>query len=265
MKRGACFRACLVAATALLAPHFAWAQLQPHRAEYTLRLGTAANAPRVGTAVQDITRDCAGWHIRRELSAEIPLTASWKVTLASRLTGEEERDGNRLRYRLVLVPNGAERETQGAVERADGETRGEIMTPDERQQVVLPPGTLMPVAAVSHLVDRLLAGVATFPVLLFAPEGTEAFQLDVKELEPNGLQAPPPTLKPVPVPAARSWAVLATVKRPGRQDQKPLASARARIFNSGVIDRLTVDAGIVTVTADLRALEMHEPPVCPGR
>jgi hypothetical protein len=265
MSRRAYLRACFMAAAALLAPHLAWAQLQPHRAEYTLRLGTAANAPRVGTAIQDITLDCAGWHITRELSAEIPLTASWKITLASRLTGEEERDGNGLRYRVVLVPNGAERETQGKVGRADGEIRADILAPDGPEQVVLPSGTLMPVAAVGRLVDRLLGGAATFPVLLFAPEAGEAFQLDLKELESGALQAAPPALKSVPVPAARSWAVLATVTHPGRQDQKPLATARARVFSTGVLDRLTVDAGIVTVTADLQALEMHEPPVCPDR
>jgi hypothetical protein len=55
-----------------------------------------------------------------------------------------------------------------------------------------------------------------------------------------------------------------TFTRPRQHDEKPLLSVRARVFNSGVLDRLTVDAGVATVTADLLALEMHEPPVCPG-
>ena len=42
---------CFLAAAAALAPAGAGAQMQPHRAEYTLRLGIAANAPRTGTAV----------------------------------------------------------------------------------------------------------------------------------------------------------------------------------------------------------------------
>ncbi len=124
----------------------------------------------------------------------------------------------------------------------------------------------MPVASVSHLVDRLRAAkAASFPAFMFGAEATgDAFLVDVRELDRDALQARPPALEPVAVPATRSWAVLMTFTRPRQQDEKPLLSLRARVFNSGVLDRLTVDAGTVTVTADLLALEMHEPPVCPG-
>ena len=63
--------------------------MQPHRAEYALRLGVAANAPRIGTAVQDLTLDCAGWRLKRDINTEIALTPSWKISLASKLDGEE--------------------------------------------------------------------------------------------------------------------------------------------------------------------------------
>src|SRR5437899_4521932 len=256
MSRGLC---CFVA-TALLAPHLAWAQMQPHRAEYSLRLGTAANAPRIGVAVQDITLDCAGWHIKRDVSSEIAFTPSLKVNLASRLDGEEERNGNAFRYHSVQVQNGAERDTHGKVRRIDGETHLEIVSPDGPRHVVLPPPTLMPVAAVSHLIDSLRAArAASFPALMFGAEATgDAFLVDVKELDPDALQAAPPAVKPVVVPATRSWAVLMIFKRAREEDQKPLLSVRARLFNSGILDRLTVDAGVVTVMADLQTLEMHE-------
>jgi len=251
----------------LLTPHLSWAQMQPHRAEYSLRLGTALNAPRIGVAIQDITLDCAGWHIKRDVSSELAFTPSLKVSIASKFNGEEERNGNAFRYHSVQVQNGAERETDGKVRRIDGETHVDIVSPDGPQHLVLPPPTLMPVAAVSHLVDRLHAGAASFPAfpaLMFGAEAMgEAFLVDVKELEPDALQAAPPALKPVAVPATRSWAVLMTFTRARQQDQKPLLSVRARVFNSGILDRLTVDAGVVIVTANLQALEMHEPPVCP--
>ena len=260
MSRGVCF----FVAAALLAPHLSWAQMQPHRAEYSLRLGTALNAPRIGVAIQDITLDCAGWHIKRDVSSELAFTPSLKVSIASKFNGEEERNGNAFRYHSVQVQNGAERETDGKVRRIDGETHVDIVSPDGPQHLVLPPPTLMPVAAVSHLVDRLHAGAASFPALMFGAEAMgEAFLVDVKELEPDALQAAPPALKPVAVPATRSWAVLMTFTRARQQDQKPLLSVRARVFNSGILDRLTVDAGVVIVTANLQALEMHEPPVCP--
>lgn len=252
-------------AAALLLPHLAWAQMQPHRAEYSLRLGTAANAPRIGTATQDITLDCAGWRIRRDVASEIAFTPSLKVSLASRFNGEEDRNGNAFRYRNVQTQNGAERDTLGKIWRVGGETSIDIVSPDGSRHLILPPPTLTPVAAVSHLVDRLsAAGAASFPAFMFGAEATgDAFLVDVKELDRDALQAAPPAIKPVAVPATRSWAVLMTFTPARQQDEKPLLSVRARVFNSGVLDRLTVDAGTVTVTADLLALEMHEPPVCP--
>src|SRR5436190_22928574 len=71
---------CFLAALAVLAPVGAGAQMQPHRAEYTLRLGPAPNAPRIGSAIQDLTQDCGGWHLKRDISTEIALTSSWKMS-----------------------------------------------------------------------------------------------------------------------------------------------------------------------------------------
>ena len=61
------------------------AQMQPHRAEYTLRLGTALNAPRVGMATQDITLDCDAWHLKRDVKGEVPISSTWKFDIASAL------------------------------------------------------------------------------------------------------------------------------------------------------------------------------------
>lgn len=257
MKQSACWL--LIAA--LVVPRQTLAQVQPHRAEYSLRLGIAANAPRVGTAIQDITADCAGWRLKREVATELALTPTLKFTLASRLGGEEARSGNDFRYRTVQILNGAERETKGEVRRLDGETRVELVTPDGPERLVLPPQTLMPIAALSGVVERLAAGAGSFPVLMFGAEATgAAFQLDIK-LDGNSLPAVPPALKPVPVPPGQSWPILVTVTRPG-QPAPTLLSMRARIFSSGVLERLVVDAGPVVVAAYLQSLDMHSVPAC---
>ncbi|HEY6716273.1 MAG TPA: DUF1849 family protein, partial [Reyranella sp.] len=91
-----------VLAAALLGPpsalsQAAWAQVQPHRAEYALRLGAAANAPRIGTAVHDLSQDCAGWQLQRDITTEIALTTSWKMSLASKMDADEPRNGSGFR------------------------------------------------------------------------------------------------------------------------------------------------------------------------
>ena len=248
----------LLLAGALLVPQPVLAQMQPHRAEYALRLGIAANASRVGTAFQDIKFDCTAWHLDREVTTELALTPTLKFSLTSRLNGEESRSGNSFRYHTVQIQNGAERTTRGEVERLDGETRVGIVTPDGSEHQVLPLETLMPIAAIGQVVDRLDAGATSFTLPMFAAEATSAaFQLDVKQLGTDALPAVPPALKPVPAPPGRSWPVQITVTGLGPQAQKPLLSVRARIFSSGVLERMVVEAGPVTMTAYLQSLQMH--------
>ena len=232
--------------------------MQPHRAEYALRLGIAANAPRVGRAVQDINFDCTTWELDREVTTELALTPTLKISLASRLNGEESRSGNTYRYRTIQIQNGVERTTRGAVERLDGETRVEIVTPDGPDRQVLPLQTLMPIAAIGQVVDQLEAGATSFTLLMFAAEApSAAFQLDVKQLGAGALPAVPPALEPVPAPPGRSWPVQITVTGLGQQAQKPPLSVRARIFSSGVLERMVIEAGPVTLTAYLQFLQMH--------
>jgi EipB-like len=256
-----------VFAAALLCPlsTAAWAQVQPHRAEYALRLGAAANAPRIGTAVYDLSQDCAGWHLKRDIKTEIALTTSWKMSLASKMDGDEERNGNGFRFSTLQIQNGSQREIKGRVRRKGGETRAEIVTAGSPpNQFVLPPPTLMPVAAIDHLIHQLQANAASFPALMFDGEVIgDAFLIDVTEQDRAQLRAARPADEPVVLPAGKSWPVFMTFTRGRQQDQRPLFTVSALVFNNGVLDRLTVETGLLSVTADLQALEMRPAPVCP--
>jgi hypothetical protein len=254
-----------LAAACLLSPSWAEAQVQPHRAEYMLRLGAAMNAPRIGTAVQDLSLDCAGWHLKRDIITEIALTGSWKLNVASKLDADEQRGSNALRYRMLQNQNGNEREIRGRVQRAGGELRTEIIYPNSAPlQFLLPPPTLMPVAALDHLIQRLRAGAATFPALAFDAEVIgDAFLVDVSQLDPGAVRGARPADPSVAVPGT-SWPVFMTFTR-GReqQQQRPLFTVSTQVFDSGVLDHLTVETGLVSITADLQSLEMRKAPVCP--
>ena len=271
--KAAGFSALLAAAAALLPPGLAFAQvpsaplqpdqLRPHRAAYTLRLGTALNATRIGTVVQDIVFTCDGWRIRRELIVDASLTPSFKVNFTSRLEGDERR-GKGFAWRALQAVNGTERDVKGKVERKDGAWQVDRTTPDGPQQS-LPSLTLMPVAAIDWLLRRLAGGSESFPLLLFVPEADGgAFLLDAKRATAGAADATPPSQRRVEVPGTRSWPFALAVTRAGAGDGKPLVTLRGRLFDSGVIDGLVADAGVVTVAAYLRDLQMHEPPACPA-
>ena len=249
-------------AAAMLSPLAAVAEVQPHRAEYTLRLGAATNAPRIGTAVHDLAQDCAGWHLKRDIKTEIALTTSWKMSLASKLDSEETR--NAFRYGLVQTQNGNPRDVKGKVQRQGGEMKAEIVFGTSPPSLsILPPPTLLPTAAIGHLIERLAAKAASFPALMFDPEVTgDVFLIEVTEQDRATVRSARPADRPVALPAGKSWPVFMNFSR-GRQDQKPLFSVTALVFDNGVLDRLTVDTGLLSVTADLASLEMRKTPMCP--
>lgn len=254
-----------ILAGALLAPGPALAQVQPHRAEYTLRLGVAANAAPIGVAVQDLSLDCSGWHLKRDIKSEIALTASWKMSLASKLDGHEPKAGNAFRYTTVQVQNGSEREFKGRVQRQGGDLKAEIVQPGgPPNQFVLPAPTLMPISGVNHVIERLRANAANFPALMFDAELLgDAFLIEVTEQKRDQLRAGRPADKPMTAPKGKSWPVFMTFTRGRQQDTRPLFSVGAQLFDNGVFDRLTIETGLVTVTADLQTLEMRPVPNCP--
>lgn len=259
MYRPVCFLALLVA---VAAPPAA-AQLQPHQATWLLRLGVGADAPPIGTAQQDLRQDCAGWRIERRIATEFMLPPLLRLALASRLEGEEQRRS--FRYTTVQRQNGEEARRRGRVERQDGEMRAESAAPGgpPRQQV-LPPPTLMPVAALAHLVERLQVDTGSFPAVAFDPEVTaDAMTVEVETLARGALRPRRPFDPRIDVAAERSWPVRLTFGR-ARRDERPLFTVDALVFGNGVVDRLTVDTGLVTVTADLQALELRPRPDCPG-
>ena len=258
MRRPVCFAVVL----ALLAPLSAQAQLQPHRAEYVLRLGSGFEAARIGRAIQDLTQDCAGWHLKRDVRTDIVLTPSLGVSVVSKLDGEENPRG--FRYSTVQIQNGVERLFKGRIERHDGELRAEVVYPQSPpRQLPLPPSTLMPVAALQQLIARLRAGTGSFHVLMFDGELIhDAFLAEVTEQDPSSLRPARPVDQRLSLPEGNRWAFHIAFTR-GRQDERPLFNVSALAFENGVLDRLTVDTGLLSVTADLQALEMRPTPSCP--
>jgi hypothetical protein len=247
----------------LLLAQAAMAQVQPHRAEYVLRLGSAINAPRVGTAVQDLTLDCDGWHLRRDVKGEVPISASWKFSLVSTLDSDEGRSGDELSFRAVQVQNGAERETHGKVTRSssDGALRADIVSPDGPARIQLPPLTQMPVATFGTIIGKLRAGAGRFDTVAFdAQSSGDAFRVDVTQIDARAIRRRPPSDKPIAVPG-RSWPVsIAFTSR--AKEQKPLFAFSAQLYETGVLDHVTVETDVVTIAADLKTLDMHPAPSC---
>src|SRR4030095_4704001 len=120
--------------------------------------------------------------------------------------------------------NGSQRELSGRVQRRSGETRAEVAVGRRpHQQSPLPPPTLLPLAAIDHMIERLRANAASFPALMFDAEvAGDVFLIDVTEQQRSQLRAGRPVDKPETAPKGKSWPVFMTFTRGRQQDPKPL-------------------------------------------
>ena len=236
----------LFAAAVLVTASRRSAQVQPHRAEYTLRLGAAANAPRIGTAVHDLTQDCAGWHLKRDIKTEIALTASWKMSLASKLDSEETR--NAFRYGTVQIQNGSQRDVKGRVQRQGGELRAEIVYGRQPAQPVRP-AAAHPDAGRRHRSPDRAAGRQgrVLPRPDVRPEVIgDVFLIEVTEQDRATVRGARPADQPVTLPAGKSWPVFMNFTRGRTGPEAAVQRSRALVFDNGVLDRLTVETGLLT-------------------
>ncbi|HYC63765.1 MAG TPA: hypothetical protein VEC14_03455, partial [Reyranellaceae bacterium] len=113
-------------------------------------------------------------------------------------------------------------------------------------------------------IERLKAGALSFPALMYDAEVIhDGFLVDVSVLEKDTLRAARPSDRPVAVPEGRSWPLSLTFTRVRQQQTNPLFTVTALVWESGILDRLTVNTGLVSVTADLQTLDVRKPPVCP--
>lgn len=131
-------------------------------------------------------------------------------------------------------------------------------------QLVLPAATLMPVAGIAHLVERLHGGTTSFPALMFDAEiVSDALLVEVAVVDRGTLRAGRLSDRKLVLPEGKSWPVAVTFTRGRNQDQRPLFAVTALVWETGIVDRLTVDTGLVSVTADIQALEIRKSPHCP--
>ena len=91
----------------------------------------------------------------------------------------------------------------------------------------------------------------------------DGFLVDVSVLEKETLRPLRPSDRQVAVPEGRSWPVSLAFTRARQQQTNPLFTVTALVWETGILDRLTVNTGLVSVTADLQALELRKPPSCP--
>ena len=243
----------LMLATAQAAP------LAAHHALYALSLNTAheQNVTEAhGTMSYDVADTCTGWTTAQHLVIDLTNKDGQDVHMVSDYATIESKDGTRLDFHTKQMTDQAvtaQLDGSAVLEHSGGRGHADFTSP-EKKQVLLPEGTLLPMAHTGALLDAAIAGKKFLSVPLFDGTGLDGAQDTFVTVE-NWHAA-----------SGQKWAALS-----------PLASGRVHIaffdrgsaaetpdyeigmqyFANGVADDLAMDFGEFAMNGKLQTLDMH--------
>jgi hypothetical protein len=260
---------CVVAAVAMTgwAPLAAAAEIAPHRALYTMALGTARNDSGVidarGAMDYEWGETCDGWTIEQRYRLKMRYAETPDVDIVSSFVTWESKDGLHYRFNQKQMRNGElDQETRGEA-KLDGPGKGGVaeFTKPQPQTLKLEPGVLFPSAHTIVLIDAARRG-ENFVTRQVFDGATDENAVQVSAA--IGLK-----VTPDPVAATRS----ALLERPGwrirlaffpvdASAEKPDYELGMRLLDNGVSEDMLIDYGEYSIHAKLDDIEPLAKPSC---
>ncbi|MBV8888797.1 MAG: cell envelope integrity EipB family protein [Alphaproteobacteria bacterium] len=255
-------------AAAMLAPaSAAAAEIAPHRALYTMTLGTTRNdsgvADAQGTMSYEWGETCDGWTIEQRYRLKMRYAESDDVDIASNFVTWEAKDGLRYRFNQKEKRNGDVDEEIRGEAKLDGPGKGGTATFEkpQPQTLNLPVGTLFPSAHTILLIDSAHQGENFISRQVFDGSTAE-----------NAVQVSAVIGPPVP-PDPDAGKKSALLQRPGwrvrlaffpadASIEKPDYELGMRLLDNGVSQDMTIDYGDYQIRAKLDDIETLPRPGC---
>ena len=230
------------------------AGLMPHEAEYRISISTLEQAPTIGKARQKLTSCNGTWTLERDVEASFALTQTLRFDVGSVLRAREAVDGRSLTYSLNRAINGERSRREGSIALTSRGGTATLNSPEGRLRIELPPETVLPVGLVLAAIERLKRGATEFSLETFDAELTsDNFLVRGSVLDPQDL--PPRYLDGIEREriGARVWPLQLQFFRAAQPTDPPLFQTRLRLHETGVISRMVLTYGWVSLGIDMTA------------
>lgn len=266
-------RACAIALCLLLGiGGTAWAvDIAPHRALYTMTLGTAKQSSGVVAADGNMSFEwgetCDGWTVEQRYKLNMHYSEESDVELTSNFVTWESKDGKRYRFYERKLKNGDVDEEVRGEATLDGEGKGgkvEFTKPDV-STLELAPGVIFPTAHTLLLIERAASGENFVAKKVFDGASNEN-AVDVTAViggaEPATAGAAEEKLKS-PLLARPSWRMrLAFFPAQAKSDDQPEYELGMRLLDNGVSRDMVLDYGDFAIRAKLDEIQPLPKPNC---
>ncbi len=258
----------LLAALLLAASPATAATLAAHHAVYTLTLDTSKAGSVIaahGTMTYDVTDACTAWTTAQHLVIDMTNADGQVVHMVSDYATLESKDGTHLDFHTKQVTDQAvtdKLDGTAVLERSGGRGHADFTTPPNTS-VLLPEGTLLPMAHTSALLDAAIAGKRFLSVPLFDGTGADGAQDTFVTIE--NWNAPKSQKTP------SKWAVLADLPSGhvhiaffarSTDAETPDYEIGMTYAANGVADALSMNFGEFQMNGRLDQLDMRPAPHC---
>lgn len=239
----------------------ATAQLAPHRAIYSMKLGGkragSATVGARGTMYIEWAESCDGWTVTQRVGLVLSTTQGDDIETDSNFSSWESKDGLSYRFTVRNMRDGKLSEELRGAARLQGSGGGEaVFTTPAGLTFSLPPKAIFPTEHVAHLIEGARAGSVRVSRVIF-----DGASLD-GPLEVNAVIG-----KPVPpagegLTAGRSWPMRLAFFPVQSQSAAPEYEVGLRLYENGVADRFVLDYGEFVVDAEIEKIEPLAKPRC---
>jgi hypothetical protein len=250
---------------ALLAAQAAAAPLAAHHAVYKLTLDATKEEGVLaasGTMSYDVVDTCTGWTTAQHLVIDLTNKDGQDVRMVSDYATLESKDGTHLDFHThEMTGTSTTQQLDGtAVLDKSGKGHADFTAP-EKSSVLLPIGTLLPMAHTSAIIDAAMAGKKFLSVPLF--DGTGA----------NGAEDTFVTIENWKPPVEQKYSALSGQPF-GRvhiaffdrtnASETPTYEIGMRYYANGVADAMVMNFGEFSMDGALDQFELRAPAHCGG-
>ncbi len=253
--------------TLLLPQSLAAAEIAPHRALYTMTLGsTLADSGVVGaTGAMDYEwgETCDGWTIEQRYRLKMRYAESREVNVTSTFVTWESKDGLRYRFNQRQTRNGElDQEIRGEA-KLDGPGKGgfAVFTKPQPQTLKLAPGVLFPSAHTILLIDKAKAD-ATFVTREVFDGATDENAVQVSAVIGTRVTADPVSAKLSPLLERPGWRVRLAFFPADTKAEEPDYELGMDLLDNGVSRDMVIDYGDYSIRAKLDDIEPLGKPSC---
>jgi hypothetical protein len=243
------------------------AEIAPHRALYSMTLGSVRNDSEVvdarGAMVYQWGETCDGWTIEQRYRLKLRYSEEGDTDVVSRFITWESKDGLRYRFSEKETRNGTVTEEISGEAQLDGPGKGGVarFSKPRPETMRLAPGVLFPSAHTILLIDRARAGATFVSRQVFDGSAAE------NAVQVSAFIAAKPT-------ADRTSAKLGPLlERPGWRVRLAFFPADAKadvpdyelgmmLLDNGVSRDMLIDYGDYTIRAKLDDIEALAKPGC---